>query len=101
MPTVFPIPCPKGPVVVSTPAVNRYSGCPGVLLSIWRNLLMSSNVTANSPVDSYSGVTPRNSDKYNIAYNNMEACPFESTKRSRLGQVGFAGSVRRNCCHKQ
>src|SRR4051812_6463303 len=31
----------------------------------------------------------------------MEAWPFESTKRSRLSQVGSCGSYRRNCCHKQ
>ena len=30
MPTAFDIPCPKGPVVVSTPGVIPYSGCPAV-----------------------------------------------------------------------
>src|SRR5271170_4763409 len=29
----------------------------------------------------------------------MEACPAESTKRSRLCQTGSCGSKRRNCCH--
>jgi hypothetical protein len=27
--------------------------------------------------------------------SNIEAWPFESTKRSRLGQIGFSGSKRR------
>ena len=30
-PTAFEIPCPRGPVVVSTPGVTPYSGWPGVL----------------------------------------------------------------------
>src|SRR5208282_762445 len=29
----------------------------------------------------------------------MDACPAESTKRSRLGQTGSCGSKRRNSCH--
>ena len=36
-PTMLPTPCPSGPVVVSTPGVSPCSGCPGVLLSHWRN----------------------------------------------------------------
>ena len=31
MPTAFPTPCPRGPVVASTPGVRPFSGCPGVL----------------------------------------------------------------------
>ena len=45
MPTLLATPWPSGPVVVSTPLVQRYSGCPGVLLSSWRNRLMSSSDT--------------------------------------------------------
>ena len=48
MPTELPQPWPSGPVVVSTPEVKPNSGCPGVRLSIWRNFLMSSTVTAAS-----------------------------------------------------
>ena len=33
IPTLVATPCPNGPVVVSTPDVRRYSGCPGHLLS--------------------------------------------------------------------
>ena len=33
MPTLVATPWPNGPVVVSTPVVQRYSGCPGHLLS--------------------------------------------------------------------
>ena len=45
MPTLVATPWPSGPVVVSTPEVQRYSGWPGHLLSSWRNRLMSSSVT--------------------------------------------------------
>src|SRR5215467_7823300 len=31
----------------------------------------------------------------------MDACPIESTKRSRFGQTGSAGSKRRNRCQRQ
>ena len=31
IPTAFAMPWPRGPVVVSTPGVSPYSGCPGVL----------------------------------------------------------------------
>ena len=57
MPTLVATPCPRGPVVVSMPEVQRYSGCPGHLLSSWRNLLMSSRVTESSPSVSYFGFT--------------------------------------------
>src|SRR6185369_5867320 len=83
---------PEWPGGVSTPAVQRYSGCPGVLLSSWRKCLRSSIETARSPRRSPSGFTPRTCDRYSMAYNNMEAWPFERIKRSRLGHVGFSGS---------
>ena len=49
MPTLVAIPWPRGPVVVSTPDVQRYSGCPGHFESSWRKCLMSSSVTAWVP----------------------------------------------------
>ena len=48
MPTLLPIPCPSGPVVVSTPVVWPCSGCPGQRLSSWRKRRMSSSETAGS-----------------------------------------------------
>ncbi len=45
MPTLVAMPWPSGPVVVSTPEVQRYSGWPGQRLSSWRKLLMSSSGT--------------------------------------------------------
>ena len=39
----------RGPVVVSTPDVQRYSGCPGHLLLSCRKFLMSSSVTLSFP----------------------------------------------------
>src|SRR2546422_4325307 len=44
MPTAFPVPCPSGPVVASTPGVTPCSECPGVRLPHCRNCLMSSSV---------------------------------------------------------
>src|SRR5208283_60339 len=31
----------------------------------------------------------------------MEACPLESTNRSRFSHLGSSGSYRRNSCHRQ
>ena len=39
MPTLVAMPVPSGPVVHSTPEVQRYSGCPGHFESSWRNRL--------------------------------------------------------------
>src|SRR5436189_127573 len=41
MPTLLATPWPSGPVVVSTPEVQRYSGWPGHLLSSCRAAVMS------------------------------------------------------------
>ena len=49
MPTLVATPWPSGPVVVSTPEVQPYSGWPGQRLPAWRNVLMSSSVTASRP----------------------------------------------------
>ena len=43
MPTLVAIPVPSGPVVHSTPEVQRYSGCPGHFESSWRNRFRSSS----------------------------------------------------------
>ena len=45
MPTLVATPWPSGPVVVSTPGGQRYSGWPGHWLSSWRKFLMSSSGT--------------------------------------------------------
>ena len=42
MPTALEIPCPRGPVVTSTPGVTKFSGWPGVLEPYWRKRLSSS-----------------------------------------------------------
>ena len=57
MPTEVETPCPSGPVVVSTPEVQWYSGWPGHLLPCWRKFLMSSRVTDGLPTTSYLGFT--------------------------------------------
>jgi hypothetical protein len=57
MPTLVATPWPRGPVVVSTPEVQRYSGWPAHLLSSCRKRLMSSRGTARSPSVSYFGFT--------------------------------------------
>src|SRR5215470_6140155 len=91
IPTLVATPCPNGPVVVSTPEVHRYSGCPGHLLSSCRKCLMSSSVTDKCPRVSYLGLTAFTPVKCNMEYKSMEACPAERTKRSRLGQIGCSG----------
>jgi hypothetical protein len=57
IPTLVATPWPSGPVVVSTPEVQRYSGWPGHRLSSWRKRLMSSRGTESSPSVSYFGLT--------------------------------------------
>ncbi len=59
MPTELATPWPSGPVVVSTPVVKWYSGCPGVRLSSWRNFLMSSSDTAGALPPSLSATPAR------------------------------------------
>ena len=49
MPTEVAMPWPSGPVVVSTPEVQRYSGWPGAFESSWRKLSMSFIETASVP----------------------------------------------------
>ena len=44
MPTAIARPCPKGPVVASTPGVFLYSGCPGVIEPSLRKFFKSSIV---------------------------------------------------------
>src|SRR4051795_1208008 len=78
MPTALPMPWPSGPVVVSTPAVWPYSGCPGVLLRHVRRALRS---------PSSSPQPPRNSWMYSVRLE----WPQLSTNRSRPGQCGSAG----------
>ena len=53
MPTLVATPWPSGPVVVSTPEVQPYSGWPGQRLPAWRKCLMSSSVTAARPAPPY------------------------------------------------
>ena len=52
MPTEVAMPWPSGPVVVSTPEVQRYSGWPGARESSWRKLSMSCSETAGRPTTS-------------------------------------------------
>ena len=99
MPTLVAYPVPSGPVVHSTPAVHRYSGCPGHLESNCRNRFRSSRLTDGSPRVSYFGFTECTPVRCNSEYSNVDACPADSTNRSRLAQIGCSGSNRRNSCH--
>lgn len=49
-PTALAKPCPKGPVVTSTPLVIRNSGCPGVLLPANRRFLASCSFSKRESV---------------------------------------------------
>ena len=92
MPTLVAMPCPSGPVVVSTPDTRWYSGWPGALLPIWRKWRMSSSVTEGVPSRSYSAFTDWVRVRNRTDHSNIEAWPFDSTKRSRPGQIGSLGS---------
>ena len=100
MPTLVATPWPSGPVVVSTPVVIPYSGCPGVLLESCRKFSRSPRVSdGSSRTVSYLSacLTPA---RWISEYSSIEAWPMESTKRSRLGQTGSAGSYRRKSCQR-
>src|SRR5215471_20437461 len=56
---------------------------------------MSSSFTEGSPSLSYSAFTARVPLRWSADQSNIEAWPFDSTKRSRLGQMGSCGSKRR------
>jgi hypothetical protein len=99
IPTLVAVPWPKGPVVVSTPEVHRYSGCPGQRLSSCLKRLMSSSVTAIWPKRSYCLLTALTPLRCSTAYRSMEAWPIDSTKRSRFGQIGSSGSNRSTRFH--
>src|SRR6476660_5135287 len=101
MPTLVATPWPSGPVVVSTPLVQRYSGWPGHLLSSWRNFLISSSGTEGVPKVSYALLTERTPVRCSREYKSIDAWPTERTNRSRLGQIGSLGSNRRNFCQRQ
>ena len=73
MPTLVANPCPSGPVVVSTPDVQRYSGWPAHLLSSCRNRLMSSSVTDDCPSVSYFGLTALTPVRCSSEYSSIEA----------------------------
>src|ERR1700688_4668155 len=99
MPTLVAAPCPSGPVVVSTPETQWYSGCPGALLLRWRKRRISSSVTEGCPNDSYSAFTALTPVRWSADQSNIEAWPFDSTKRSRLDQIGSCGSNLRTRFH--
>src|SRR6516165_1855794 len=92
MPTLVATPWPRGPVVASTPDTQWYSGCPGALLSSWRKRQMSSRVTEACPSRSYSALTAFVCVRWSTDQRSIEACPFDSTKRSRFGHMGSDGS---------
>ena len=55
---------------------------------------MSSSVTEGLPRRSYSAFTAWVPVRCSTDHSSIEAWPFESTKRSRLGQIGSCGSKR-------
>jgi hypothetical protein len=50
------------------------------------------------PSVSYFGLTAFTPARCSSEYSSIEACPIESTKRSRSGQIGCSGSNRRWRC---
>src|SRR5215813_14311797 len=55
---------------------------------------MSSSVTEGFPNLSYSAFTAQVRVRWSADQSNIEAWPFDSTNRSRLGQIGSSGSNR-------
>src|SRR5437016_10070187 len=53
---------------------------------------MSSRDTAGCPSRSYSALTAWVRVRWSTDQSSIEAWPFESTNRSRLGQIGSCGS---------
>ena len=76
IPTALHIPCPRGPVVISTPFVWPYSGWPGVKLPTCLKFLISSIVTPYP-------------NKCNKEYSSIDPCPADKTNLSLLSQSGF------------
>ena len=87
MPTAVAMPCPSGPVDMSTPGVRSHSGCPGVSEPICRKRRISSMLRAYPA-------------RCRSPYRSMEACPLDSTKRSRSTHPGSAGLCFRKPRHK-
>ena len=91
MPTLLPMPWPKGPVVVSTPLVLpilRMARAAAVQLAEAADIVQRDGRLARSARPCASScLTPA---RCSIAYSSIEAWPQESTKRSRLGQCGIA-----------
>src|SRR5437016_4647371 len=59
---------------------------------------MSSRDTAGCPSRSYAALTAWVRVRWSTDQSSIEAWPFESTNRSRLGQIGSCGSKRRTRC---
>ena len=76
IPTALQIPCPKGPVVISTPWVCPYSGWPGVKLPTCLKFFMSSTVIPYP-------------NKCNKEYSSIEPWPADNTNLSLLSHFGF------------
>ena len=79
IPTALPMPCPRGPVVVSTPSVSPYSGCPGVFEPFALNFFKSS-------------IERLYPDMCSQEYRNILPWPALKINLSRLGHWGRAGS---------
>ena len=80
MPTALPMPCPRGPLVPSTPSVRPNSGCPGVLEPFILKFFKSSIERLKPQMCSHE-------------YKNMLPWPALRTNRSRLSHFGWAGSM--------
>ena len=87
MPTLVATPWPRGPDVVSTPEVHRYSGCPGHRLSSCRKFFRSASGTASSPSVSYFRFT---------AFTPVKCSREYRERRSVAGRKDKSVAVRPN-----
>ena len=92
MPTDVATPWPSGPVVVSTPLVQRYSGWPGHCESSWRKRLQvverDRGLARGSRTRDRPACTPV---RCSSDHSSVDAWPSDSTNRSRFGQIGSCG----------
>src|SRR5260370_316097 len=98
MPTLFPAPCPRGQVVVSTPEVMCDSGCPGALLSICRKRLISCASLSKPAVSGQVLDAPRfaTGNKFYAKTNALGRRAPEAARARRPSEFASSCNIFRN-----
>ena len=96
MPTAVAMPCPSGPVVVSTPGVWPYSGWPGVFDPHCRNALSSSSRHAlvagqmQQRVEQHRAVAGRQHEAVAVRPGRVGGIEFEEAREQHGRDIGHA-----------